>query len=242
MPVGVRRHQFAGPLGPGAFRDGPEQFIHAADPGEVHPVAAPGAVEVVVGEPGNDRPARHVHDFGVRSGELLNVGLRTDGQDPVVPDGEGLGHAEIRVHGEDGAAHHDEVGRVHGARGTGSRQARQEGKERSETDGALNGSVVNHEWGPGWCLVRLRRTMPAGGRRSEPCAPRGILAVRRFAPLRGTRAGLKAGVPSRKRTGSQPASRGECLIPGYGSASRASVGARSGDGKESITRFVSPEP
>ncbi len=110
MPVGVRDHQLARAGDLGALADCPEQLSHGADPGEVHPVTAAGAVEVVVGETGDDRFARHFNDFGVRSDEVPDVRVRTYGQDPTVPDRQGFGHGEVRVHGEDVGIQDDEVG------------------------------------------------------------------------------------------------------------------------------------
>ena len=132
VPVGVRGDQFAGAGGPGAFGDRPEQLVHGADPGEVHAVPAAGAVKVIVGEAGDDRFTRHFNDFGVRSDEVPDVRVRTYGQDPTVPDRQGFGHGEVRVHGEDVGIQDDEVGVAAAIRKAGGTRAARHDRRNPE--------------------------------------------------------------------------------------------------------------
>ena len=174
VPVGVRGDQFAGAGGPGAFGDRPEQLVHGADPGEVHPVPAAGAVEMVVGQTGDDRFTGHFNDFGVRSDEVPDVRVRTYGQDPTVPDRQGLGDSEVSVHGEDGATDYNQIGLFRGITRTGPHGGRQQGEKKGlmGRDG-FHGSVVNHECPSLLAARMLRRYLsiasntPAGVRSGE---------------------------------------------------------------------------
>ena len=60
---------------------------------EVHAVAAPDPVQVVVGETGNDGLAGDFNDLGFRSGERPDVRVGSDGLDAAVADRHGFGHA-----------------------------------------------------------------------------------------------------------------------------------------------------
>ena len=58
----------------------------------------------------NDRAAFEIDHLGCRPGEGGEIAGGADGQDAAAADGDGLGRAAGRVHGEDGAARQQHVG------------------------------------------------------------------------------------------------------------------------------------
>ena len=101
MPVRVGHHQLPRPGLPDPESNGLQQLLEVSRPGEIHTRATPDRVQMVVGQPGNNRFTAQIYSPRVGAGQSFNVLVRTQIHDSSIRNRQCLLIGESLIDGND---------------------------------------------------------------------------------------------------------------------------------------------